>query len=211
MSTDPLDGRGGDERGADGRGSGGRRRSTHAHTAILDATLDLLTEVGYTRLTVEGIAARAGVAKTTIYRWWSTKSALAVEAIRAGSAPSPPVRPTGDLRADVRAAVQANLDCYTRSAVGTALPGVVADLVQDGSAAELLEGLLHPHREALDRIVRDAVDRGELTPGTDAGPLHEIVAGTLLYRVLRGERPSGADTEKLVGIILTCLTVSARP
>lgn len=194
MSTEPAE----DRRG--------RPRSTHAHAAILDATLHLLTEVGYTRLTVEGIAARAGVAKTTIYRWWPTKSALTVEAIRCGSAPAP-VEPTGDVRTDVRAAVQAVADCYAGSALGAALPGVVADLVQEGSAGELLDALLHPHREALRRIVGDAADRGELAHGVDAELLHEVVAGTIFYRVLLGRRMTCDIADELVDILLDGLPV----
>jgi AcrR family transcriptional regulator len=194
MSTDPAE----DRRG--------RPRSTHAHAAILDATLHLLTEVGYTRLTVEGIAARAGVSKTTIYRWWPTKSALTVEAIRSGSTPAP-VEPAGDLRTDVRAAVQAIVDCYARSAVGAALPGVVADVVQDGAAGEVLDALLHPHREALQRIVRDAADRGEIAHDVDTELLHEVVAGALFYRVLLGRRMSGDVAEELVGMLLDGLPV----
>jgi AcrR family transcriptional regulator len=194
MSTEPAE----DRRG--------RPRSTHAHAAILDATLHLLTDVGYTRLTVEGIAARAGVSKTTIYRWWPTKSALAVEAIRCGPAPAP-VEPTGDLRTDIRAAVQAVADCYAGSAVGAALPGVVADLVQEGSAGELLDALLHPHREALRRIVREAADRGELAQGADAELLHEVVAGTIFYRVLLGRRTTGDVADELVDVLLDGLPV----
>jgi AcrR family transcriptional regulator len=62
--------------------SAASRRSARAHQAILTATTEMLTEVGYGALTIEGIAARAGVGKTTVYRWWPTKGALVIEAIQ---------------------------------------------------------------------------------------------------------------------------------
>ena len=79
--------------------SAGRPRSEEAHAAILDATLELLVEVGYPALTVEGIATRAGVGKATIYRRWSSKLPLVIEAF--GQLPALEEADTGDLVADL--------------------------------------------------------------------------------------------------------------
>ncbi|MDT4946970.1 MAG: hypothetical protein QOH14_3703, partial [Pseudonocardiales bacterium] len=65
-------------------GANQRRRNARSHAAIVDATNQLLIEVGYGQLTIEGVAARAGVGKATVYRWWPSKAALAIEAMSRG-------------------------------------------------------------------------------------------------------------------------------
>ena len=86
---------------ADGRR--GRPRSPRAQQAIVTATCDLLLEMGYERLSIEGVAARAGVGKQTVYRWWPSKSALVTEAVLEGRLPisGEPPPDTGDLRTDL--------------------------------------------------------------------------------------------------------------
>lgn len=83
-----------------GERQGGRPRSPAAHRAILDATLALLAELGFERMSIEAIAAHAGVGKTTIYRRWKTKEDLVADAL--SSVKAVPVAPdTGDLRTDI--------------------------------------------------------------------------------------------------------------
>src|ERR671919_617983 len=81
----------------------GRRRSERSHAAIVRATQDLLVERGYRELTIEGVAARAGVGKQTIYRWWPSRAALVLEAYLAGSDALPPPAPQASVEEDVRA------------------------------------------------------------------------------------------------------------
>jgi AcrR family transcriptional regulator len=79
----------------------GRRRSEASRKAILDATYELLKTVGFHQMSIEGVASRAGVGKATIYRWWSSKGVLAVEAFMEAVAPSIGFRETGSARADI--------------------------------------------------------------------------------------------------------------
>src|ERR671914_2594511 len=81
----------------------GRRRSERAHAAIVAATQELLVERGYRNLTIEGVAARAGVGKQTIYRWWPSRAALVLEAYLAGSDAISPPPPRATVEEDVRA------------------------------------------------------------------------------------------------------------
>src|SRR5437868_3656992 len=87
------------------RRTGGRIRNADAHTAILIATAELLEEAGYAGLTMEGVAARADVAKSTIYRWWKSKGVLAMEAYAHTVAARMPEPDTGSLRDDLVAFV----------------------------------------------------------------------------------------------------------
>jgi AcrR family transcriptional regulator len=82
---------------------------------LIDVMSDSLTEVGYGALTIEGIAARAGVGKTTVYRWWPTEGALVIEAIQV-ALPTPTQANTGDLRRDLLAAVRRVVNTFARTA-----------------------------------------------------------------------------------------------
>lgn len=95
------------------------RRSERSRRAIYDAALDLVTEVGYPKTTIEGIAARAGVGKQTIYRWWSSKAEVLMEAFldlseqaarEAGPEPAYAIPDTGDLAADLKAVLRLTVD-----------------------------------------------------------------------------------------------------
>src|SRR3954471_7262811 len=80
----------------------GRRRSNKSHKAILQAALDLLEQDGYRALTIEAIAARAGVGKQTIYRWWPSKAAVVLEAFTVNAATQIPQPNTGSLQQDLQ-------------------------------------------------------------------------------------------------------------
>src|SRR5260370_18531789 len=80
----------------------GRRRSEASRKAILDATYELLKAIGFHQMSIEAVASRAGVGKATIYRWWSSKGVLAVEAFVETDAPSIAFRETGSAPADIQ-------------------------------------------------------------------------------------------------------------
>ncbi|NMH93592.1 TetR/AcrR family transcriptional regulator [Pseudonocardia bannensis] len=186
---------------AQDRRASGRRRSPQSHAAILDATLQLLEEVGYPRLTIEGVAARAGVGKTTVYRWWPSKKALAIEAINS-RVDDVPITVTGDLQLDLRAALQAILDSYAASPVGETIPAVAVDLLRDPEAPEQMQALLRSHRDPVRVILENAAGRGDLPADVDAQLLQDIFSATLLYRFL--VRRSSADhaIDQLLALVL---------
>jgi len=114
----------------------GRRRSQRSHDAIIRATQELLIEDGYQSLTIEGVAARAGVGKQTIYRWWPSRAALVLEAYLAGSDTVPPPRRTATTREDVRAMLQWLVAVLEQPIGGQVVAGLVADLKHDTDLAE---------------------------------------------------------------------------
>lgn len=183
---------------------GGNRRDTRAHNAILSATLELLDEVGYTSMTIEGIAARAGVGKTTIYRWWSSKGALLGEALVSRLSKGPEAE-TGDLRSDLIRTIQVTVENYTGDAAKIVLVAFAAHVERDAHLLEsfrtnfLAERRRHGH-ELLER----AVARGALPADTDVNLLMDIWAGTIFYRsLITGEALEPDLPEKLADILLS--------
>jgi len=100
----------------------GRPRSEEAHRAILDATLELLAEVGFSAMTVEGVASRAQVGKATIYRRWPSKLPLVVEAF--GQLPGFEEVDTGSLAEDLKKMIRAYLQAFNASPLSAILPSL---------------------------------------------------------------------------------------
>jgi AcrR family transcriptional regulator len=184
-------------------GTRDRRRTTRSHAAILAATTALLTEVGYSHLTIEGIAARARVGKATVYRWWPSKGALAIDAIsRDLTVPAATV--TGDVRQDLLAAIRRTIHILASSPVGAVIPALTADLVHDPALAQQFrEEILRPRRSVVIDVLHHAVDRGELPANLDVELLMDIYVGAVFYRVVvSGEPVTDTLAEQLVGLIL---------
>jgi AcrR family transcriptional regulator len=180
-----------------------RRRSHRSHQAILAATTQLLAEVGYTALTIEGVAARAGVGKATVYRWWPSKGALVIEAM-SGSLVMPDLPESGDLRQDLLALGRGIVRTFAHSPEGAVLPALAADLMRDpGMAEQFRHQMIRPRRSAVTQILRRAIERGELPVDLDVELLLDVYAGAVLYRVLvSGEPVTDLLTEQLVGLLL---------
>src|SRR5438270_10407102 len=113
----------------------GRPRSAQAHQAILDAAPDLLADVGFEAMSVEGVAARAGVGKTTIYRRWPTKELLVIEAVRSIHAEHP-ILDTGNLRGDLRTLLQIAEDSKSRSLAQRLLPRFLGEVAANPALFE---------------------------------------------------------------------------
>jgi AcrR family transcriptional regulator len=170
----------------------GRPRSPEAHAAILRAALELALEGGFRGLSMEAIAARAGVGKATIYRRWKSKEALFVEAVQQ-LARTPEIPDTGTVRGDLEAVVAATLGRMAREAFRI-IPRLLADAADDPRLlAAMQEALLSPRRAALGEILRRGVARGELRADLDVELVTEIVFGTTVASVLM----SGGDTSAL--------------
>ena len=179
----------------------GRPRSERAQTAVLEAVVALLDEVGYQHLTVEAVAARAGVGRTTVYRWWPTKAALIIEALGA-TLPRVAVGITDDGRRDLRTV----LDRMTRAECGPSmaetLPALAAEARRDPDTAARLTGLLGPRRAADAAVLLAAAARGDIPLHVDVSLLLDIALGTLLWRRLRGEEPTAAALDALTDLLI---------
>ncbi|HEY2205608.1 MAG TPA: TetR/AcrR family transcriptional regulator [Pseudonocardia sp.] len=167
----------------------------------MGATLDVLAEVGYHRLTIETVAARAGVGKATVYRWWPTKARLVVEALST-QLEFHPVEATGDLKADVRTLVQRAIQVFVRSPLGRVLPEMVTDLDDDPESRATLLTLFGPARASNLSLLYQAAGEGELPHDMDGALLLDMISGTVLYRQLLGRQAGSVLVDQLADFIV---------
>ena len=161
--------------------SAGRPRSEEAHQAILDATLALLAEVGFSALTVEGVAGRAGVGKATIYRRWPSKLPLVVEAF--GGLPSFEDADLGSLAADLKAMLRAYLELFNKTPLAAVLPALASERAHDPALAELFDPVLRQRRSPLTRALERAVARGEVPADLDLDLAADLIVGPIAVRL----------------------------
>jgi AcrR family transcriptional regulator len=156
----------------------------------LAAALSLATEVGYGGLTIEGIAARAGVGKQTIYRWWPGKADVLLEAGAAKADLQVPVTDHGSYRADLRAFLEASYAMGSDPRFVSLLRALMAEAQLDAEFGERFRSaFLERRREALGVITGRARDRGDLPDHPDPAVVADIVFGTIWYRILATRRP----------------------
>ncbi|GAB3402348.1 TetR/AcrR family transcriptional regulator [Flindersiella endophytica] len=153
--------------------------------AILDATLELLGEHGYERMSIDQIARRAGASKATIYRRWSGKAQLVTDLVcQRMHTESQPVPDTGSLRADLLLLCQAY-----RRAIERKLPvvlGLLPTLVSDPELADTFrQNVPQPSVEHLGAVLERALTRGEIRQPVEPGELHSVLEAVVWHRMLR--------------------------
>jgi AcrR family transcriptional regulator len=162
----------------------GRPRDPAIDDAVLAATRAVLVELGYSKLTFELVARRAGVSRPTIYRRWPSKAHLVHESIYSQAALSS-LPDTGDFANDVRSMLRRSFASYARPEVRAALPGLIVDLHSDPALrSSVLDGLEQPVRRHLANLVDAAVARGEVRGDIDADALFDALYGALIQRVI---------------------------
>jgi AcrR family transcriptional regulator len=168
----------------------GRKRSEEARRAILAAALELTAEDGYARLTIDGIAARSGTGKQTIYRWWPSKDDVLLEAGAAKADLHVPVGDHGSYAADLRAFLTASFALGRQRQLTDVLRALMARAQIDEEFGQRFRAsFLQRRRDALGIILDRARVRGELPPGVSAGTIADIVFGVLWYRMLATREP----------------------
>ncbi|MFJ4901671.1 TetR/AcrR family transcriptional regulator [Streptomyces sp. NPDC088727] len=187
------------------------RRSESSRRATLEAALDLCTERGYGRVTVEAIAARAGVSKKTIYRWWPSKSAVLLEAFTEALVQAAPSADTDDIAADLRTHVNGAVGVLSVPPFGPAYAGILSELHHDDELAETVRTqLIEPRFEEVVVRLRVAQERGQIPPGADLRLAVEMLYGPVYYRhVLRKPMQDPEAVGLLVDHVLRSLGATA--
>ncbi|HLZ63022.1 MAG TPA: TetR/AcrR family transcriptional regulator [Ktedonosporobacter sp.] len=180
----------------------GRPRSDQSHRAILQAAREILEQEGYRAMTIEAIAARAGVSKKTIYRWWPSKAAVALEALAAYTDELVPFPDTGSLERDLLTYFEYSI-AGLRSPSGDMLRGLAAEAQLDPEfEREFQRSFIVPRKEDLVALLKRGAQRGELAPDIDLHVLADMIYGAKWYRLLLYPSPlDDTFARELVAII----------
>ncbi len=177
-------------------------RVARSRAAVLEATVDLLGEVGHSGTTIEAIAERSGVAKTTIYRHWPSRAQLLIDAFHSG-VEHVDQEPTGDLRADLLH-LAGGLATKLRNPRFSRVVATLIDAAEsDPEVAELSAGFSAQRRDVVRRVLQRGVDDGELDPGIDLALAPQLLAGALFYqRFMLRRAASDRELERIVDMVL---------
>jgi AcrR family transcriptional regulator len=190
--------------------STGRPRSEEAHRAILDATLELLAEVGFSALTVEGVASRARVGKATIYRRWASKLPLVVEAF--GRLPGMEDFDTGDLGEDLKKMLRSYIQAFNTTALSAVLPSLAGERAHNPELAKVFEPVSLARRGPLIRAFERAVARGEISPDVDLDLAGDLVVGPIAVCLFfKGGRLNSRVVGPMVDLALAGIRSQSSP
>ncbi|MFI5043188.1 MAG: TetR/AcrR family transcriptional regulator [Acidimicrobiales bacterium] len=172
----------------------GRPRDPRIDGSVLQATLELLEEVGYLQLTIGAVADRAGTNKPAIYRRWPTKAHLVHEAVFPAETPEV-VLEGRDLRDDIRSLVNIGVELLGRPATRAALPGLLAETSSDPALhADVLDRFGGGTWGWLQRRIDDAIEAGDVRPDVRSSTVLELIAGsTFMATIVRPIDRIGPD------------------
>jgi len=167
----------------------GRPRSAESRRAIIQSAMGILQNDGYAALNIEAIAAKAGVSKQTIYRWWSSAAFIVLEALTAdmeSSGPESLTPDTGSLKGDLLELVRPTVRALAQRR-GPVFKALIAEAQADARFAEAFRtSLMAAHRETVRAIVGRAQLRSEVAFDADADLVADVIYGPILYRLLNG-------------------------
>ena len=180
-------------------------RVERSKAAILDATLALLAEEGVGGLTVDAVAARAGVGKATVYRHWASRAELIVDAVSTLLTDDEAID-HGSLREDLRAAYDRIRRVCGTGVVARILPTLAEASSRDPELEGVHRDFVAQRRRHLVAALERATARGELRPGLDLSLVADLVAGPMFYkRLVHHELPDEAYADALLDLVMAAL------
>jgi AcrR family transcriptional regulator len=189
----------------------GRRRNEAAQEAILDAAFRLLSGPGTEVLTIDAIAAEAGVGRQTIYRWWPSKGAVVADALVRHARVVVPERDTGSFAGDLTAFFTDSFAGLENQGYAERLRQIVAEAQHDEHVARVLADFTAVRRAALRALLERGQVAGELAAGADLDMLVDMAYGVLYYRLLIGHAPLDEKAARSLAAELTRPDGQARP
>jgi AcrR family transcriptional regulator len=170
----------------------GRPRSERARQAILNAAKELLARDSFAALTVEAIAAQAGVSKATIYRWWPNKAAVVTESFLELTAPQIEFVVTGSIREDLRTQMR-RLTEVLASPSGQVVAALIAESQNDPDVAQaFLSRWVAVRRRETRLVIEEGIARGELRADLDLDVVMDALYGPIYFRLLLHHLPLDA-------------------
>jgi AcrR family transcriptional regulator len=186
------------------KGRAPHRRNEQARIAVLHAADDLLAERGFAGVTIEGIAARAGVAKQTIYRWWPSKVEVLLDTLIEDAQESLALPATGSAIEDARRYLRRLAAFITDDPAGQVLLALIGEAQHDREMASAFHArYLDPRRDEERAMLARGVASGELPPDLDGDRALDALLGPVYYRALVTSSPiPAAFTDGLVADVL---------
>jgi len=181
----------------------GRRRNDAAQSAILDATFRLLSDPGTEALTIDAIAAEAGVGRQTIYRWWPSKGAVVADALARHAQVVVPERETGSFTGDLAAFLVDSFAGLQNEGYADRLRQIVAEAQRDEHVARMLADFTAVRRAALRALLERGRAAGELAADADLDMLVDMAYGVLYYRLLVRHAPLDEEAGRSLAAELT--------
>ena len=187
----------------------GRPRSTETQDRILAATAELLSEGGFQAVTMEAVAARAGVAKTTLYRWWPNRAAVALDCVSARMTPIADKSGRGSYRERFRRQLKATIRLLN-SEQGQAILALIGAKQTDPPLGRAYsEQIARPRRAQTRTLAQQAIEESELAPGTDPDLFLDAIYGPLYYRkVVSGEPVTDGFIDHIVDAAFRAFSMS---
>jgi AcrR family transcriptional regulator len=181
-----------------------RGRAKRTERAILQATREVLIEVGVSGLTVEGVAARAGVAKTTVYRRWGSKEELALAVLLEVAEEIVAVPDLGNVRDELIAFVNGAVRILRETLMGRVMQGLVSDFATNAGLGQAFrEQIVSMRLAEVRHLLERGIERGEVRPDVDVALVHELLFGPVNYRLLlTGGELDGQLAERIVDAVL---------
>lgn len=185
----------------------GRPRSAEIDDAVLAAALELAGEVGISKMSMDELARRADVSKATVYRRWSSKEALVLDALRSTMSPLDDVD-TGSLRTDLEAYLEALVARFDQKTKDDVLPHLIEAGCHDPAIQASLDDWVQNRRSPLRRIYERARTNGEIDADADIDVLIDMTIGPFVYRRLLTRGRIDTDfSSRLVAVLSSAATV----
>lgn len=188
---------------ATGASRGGRGPRERVRHAVMEATRELLVESGFARLTVDAIAERSGVGKATVYRWWSNRADVAMDALLDERGPVGWFVEEGRALEGLRRQLQ-NATEFLGGPNGAVVAGLLGDAQHDPALATAFhERFLRPLFDLTHRLLAAAVAEGDLRADVDPDTVIDVLTGPLYFRLLvTGEPFSVEATDRTIDAVL---------
>jgi len=189
----------------------GRPRDPRIEQRVFKATLELLEQVGYLSLTLEKVAHRANVSRPSLYRRWSTKAALVIDAL-AHVARTNPAPDTGSLDNDLFAVQTEMQALYNSSLARKVVPGLLGDLASQSELAQLFKNVyIVPRRASVKQALERARERGEVGQWWDPEFICDLLAGPMLLEAFFLDRPITNDYVRTTVDAVVTLLLNETP
>jgi len=185
------------------KGRAPHRRDEHARLAVLHAADDLLVERGFGGVTIEGIAARAGVAKQTIYRWWPSKVDILLDTLIDDASSQLAVPDTGPAVESTRRYLRSLARFLTKEPAGKVLLALIGEAQHDPAMARTFDQrYLGPQRHSERAMLQRGITSGELSADLDIDAVLDALCGPIVYRALTGTPIPRAFIDGLIADVL---------